>query len=301
MEPTQEIIISFAPHGFRRSPQLHLTSAETLLSEFKLAARSSSKGENDFCGPLEPFMLLSEDEAGLGINLEVQKAVRYSGARQLAVFCPFWIFNLTSVQLAIRDADSESSNEQPLPICEDSDAKLGLNRSGLQAVLSDPTEKSNAGLLVRSAKNNLEASKTLITHSHRSPVLESGEKAHGIISASCQEKLWGFPCGSLYSPPPQLPGSDSGDSKVQIRAVSGRRLYGGADSAQPEWSEPMLLDPPSGLAVVNVPQEGGRGAYVLAVSVLPAGGASQGITKSLTIRPRCAFSCASLWYPLHLH
>lgn len=230
-----------------------------------------------------------------------------SGARELRISSPFWLYNCSCLNLAVMDGDVDISSglEQHLggtrnekAISEEKSFTSAGSRffgtiSGLQAAYEAPEPEVTETVVRRSIKigtrhRNYSGKPPLSTGSRQSGKNKEafGDGPHGVTAE--QQKPAELESVSsqmvMYSP---VQGTDASEPHLRARIVRTRpNELGKKDSSEGMWSRPFLLEPPGGINVVTIPQPDSTGAYVVAVISAPALGSCAGKTKTITFRPR---------------
>ncbi|KAG6546751.1 hypothetical protein Mapa_011940 [Marchantia paleacea] len=257
---------------------------------------------------VEALILKPEINTYSSVCIETETTVDLvSGARELRISSPFWLYNCSCLNLAVMDGDVDISSglEQHLggtrnekAISEEislttAGARFFGTISGLQAAFEATEPEVTETVVRRSIKigtrhRNYSGKPPLSTGSRQSGKHKEAfrDGPHGVTAE--QQKPAELESVSsqmvMYSP---VQGTDASEPHLRARIVRTRpNELGKKDSSEGMWSRPFLLEPPGGINIVTIPQPDSTGAYVVAVISAPALGSCAGKTKTITFRPR---------------
>ncbi|CAM6098991.1 unnamed protein product [Calypogeia fissa] len=229
-----------------------------------------------------------------------------SGARELRISAPFWLYNCSYLNLAVMDGDVDlfSGREHPLGGGPTNDEErveeLSLHSTGsrswptsvngLQVSLEGPKHESRDIVVKRPARlsSQLNGFSVLPRPVHFSLEKKLGKRQEGnsadsqSLNSEEEEKSVKENVNSqflMYSP---VQGTDASELHLRLRIVRSQLN----ELGEVRWSRPFLLEPPGGTTAVAIPQPEGNGAFVVAVVSAPALGSCAGKTKTITFRPR---------------
>ncbi|KAL2613042.1 hypothetical protein R1flu_024734 [Riccia fluitans] len=268
---------------------------------------ATSADQNTKVASTEALVFKSEMSTYSAVSVKAEIIIDLvSGARELRLSCPFWLYNCSDLNLVVMDGDVDISSglEQHLlgprnekTMNEDMSLISAGSRfvgtiSGLQVVLEAP-EPDASGTVVRrvieiSPRHQSFAAKPPVSRRGRVSGKQkriSGESSLG--GSSEQKPSTGENLSNqmaMYSP---VQGTDVSEPHLRARIVPYRsNELGKKDSSEVNWSRPFLLEPPGGINIVTIPKPDTTGAYVLAMISAPALGSCAGKTKTITFRPR---------------
>ncbi|MCO5559154.1 hypothetical protein L7F22_012747 [Adiantum nelumboides] len=205
-----------------------------------------------------------------------------SGAREISVYVPFWIYNHTGVNLEIADSvdllrkqDVGEVTQQVIasfPVLENEAGSFETKSYGLQTVLEEPFYSENrvythGHFCGTAAMRSVGGGKRIISCIRTQATSTDGDNTKEVQP-------------NMYSPAKDM---DLGDSRLRARVTQD---FVCPNKSKANWSRPFSLNPPGGMTTIVIPLSEGEGGWVLSVVSAPVLGASAGKTRTITFQPR---------------